>query len=52
MPLGLGGHRAMGPHFEAPPTDAWIISDAADYSGNVVADCGPVGAGLEGRGVP
>lgn len=27
--------------FKVAQTDAWIVSDAPDFSGNVIADCGP-----------
>jgi len=30
-----------------PKTDAWIISDAPDTSGCVLADCGPVGKAMD-----
>ncbi|CAJ1423392.1 unnamed protein product [Effrenium voratum] len=33
--------------FYVPQTDTWIISDAPDASGSVVADCGPVLGGTD-----
>jgi len=33
--------------FYVVQTDAWIISDAADFSGNVIADCGPCQEGSD-----
>lgn len=33
--------------FYVPQTDAWIISDAPDLAGNVIADCGPLNEGKD-----
>lgn len=33
--------------FYVPQTDAWIISDSPDLTGNVIADCGPLNEGKD-----
>eukprot|EP00435_Cladocopium_sp_Y103_P052066 s1995_g16.t1 len=46
--LLLGLQCAIGPSGDdVPQTDAWIISDAPDLSGNVIADCGPLNEGKD-----
>mmetsp|Transcript_71395 Transcript_71395/g.167259 ORF Transcript_71395/g.167259 Transcript_71395/m.167259 type:complete len:255 (+) Transcript_71395:57-821(+) len=33
--------------YYVPQTDAYVISDASDATGSIIADCGPVEAGVE-----
>lgn len=45
-PAPEGGAVQLYLFYEAE-VDAWLISDAPDTSGNIAADCGPVGRGMD-----